>query len=345
MKLLIVTQKVDKDDDILGFFHRWILEFAKYYEFITVIALQVGEYDLPKNVKVLSLGKENGKSRIKYIFNFYKYIFRERKKYDAVFVHMNPEYAVLGGLFRMILRKNIYLWYNHKKGGVRARIAKIFSKKVFYTSPFAYMARFKKSKIMPIGIDTEMFKRNRSIEKEKGFILSFGRISPVKNIDVLINALVELDKKGIEFEAYIYGNPTDRDRKYYEKTRDTARVLEHKNKVIFQRGISYKEIPDICNKASIFVNLTPSGSFDKAIIEAMACETISIIENESLKGSVPPELFFDGSAENLADRVEYILSLSDEEMEKIGKLLRYEAVEKHSLNLLARNLKKEIKYK
>ena len=72
MKLLIVTQKVDKNDPILGFFHRWIEEFARHVEFVTVICLGVGEYSLPVNVKVLSLGKEKKKSRLKYIFMFYK---------------------------------------------------------------------------------------------------------------------------------------------------------------------------------------------------------------------------------------------------------------------------------
>jgi len=32
MKLLILTQKVDIDDDVLGFFHGWLEEFAKNVE-------------------------------------------------------------------------------------------------------------------------------------------------------------------------------------------------------------------------------------------------------------------------------------------------------------------------
>jgi hypothetical protein len=60
MKLLIITQKVDINDPILGFFHRWIEEFAKHCEKITVICLYKGTYNLPNNVKVLSLGKEEG---------------------------------------------------------------------------------------------------------------------------------------------------------------------------------------------------------------------------------------------------------------------------------------------
>lgn len=59
MRLLIVTQKVDKNDPILGFFHRWIEEFSKHCEKLTVICLQAGEFKLPANVTVLSLGKEN----------------------------------------------------------------------------------------------------------------------------------------------------------------------------------------------------------------------------------------------------------------------------------------------
>src|SRR3989344_8687589 len=58
MRLLIVTQKIDRDDDLLGFFHQWICEFARHCESVTVICLEKGEYALPANVRVLSLGKE-----------------------------------------------------------------------------------------------------------------------------------------------------------------------------------------------------------------------------------------------------------------------------------------------
>jgi len=99
MKLLILTQKIDINDPVLGFFHKWAEEFSKKYEKLTVICLEKGEYKLPDNVKVLSLGKETGKSRLKYVFLFYKYIWLERKNYDVVFAHMNQEYIILDGNF------------------------------------------------------------------------------------------------------------------------------------------------------------------------------------------------------------------------------------------------------
>lgn len=51
MKLLIVTQALDQAHPILGFFHRWIEEFAKHFEHIHVIALQYGKSDLPYNAE------------------------------------------------------------------------------------------------------------------------------------------------------------------------------------------------------------------------------------------------------------------------------------------------------
>src|ERR1700733_6884068 len=118
MKLLILTQKIDKDDGVLGFFHGWVKEFSSHFDQVTVICLGKGEYSLPPNVQVFSLGKEkeSGGSKLFYIFNFYKYIWQERNNYDAVFVHMNQEYVLLGGLFWKLLGKKVFLWRNHPKG-------------------------------------------------------------------------------------------------------------------------------------------------------------------------------------------------------------------------------------
>src|SRR3989344_232174 len=118
MRLLIVTQKVDKKDPILGFFHRWIEEFAKNFEKVTVVCLEKGEYNLPTNVKVLSLGKEERRSKAEYISRFYRYIWQERKNYDAVFVHMNQEYVLLGWKFWKLWGKKIFLWRNHARGSL-----------------------------------------------------------------------------------------------------------------------------------------------------------------------------------------------------------------------------------
>ena len=76
MRLLIYTQKVDKNDPVLGFFHQWIEEFAEHLDALEVVCLEKGEYTLPGNARVTSLGREEGKGRMTYVWRFYKHLFQ-----------------------------------------------------------------------------------------------------------------------------------------------------------------------------------------------------------------------------------------------------------------------------
>ncbi|MBU2263315.1 glycosyltransferase family 4 protein [Patescibacteria group bacterium] len=342
MRFLIITQKVDENDDILGFFHRWIEEFAKHCENVIVVCLQKEEYDLPANVKVLSLGKEKGKSRLKYIFNFYKYIWQERKNYDAVFVHMNQEYVLLGGLFWKFFGKKIFMWRNHGRGNIFTRIAIIFSDKVFCTSKYSYTAKFKKTEIMPVGIDTEKFFAkggSASGEKIQNSILSLGRISPIKNTHVLIEALRLLDEKGVDFIANIYGNAPKRDLEYYKKIRKFGEGLEKKRKLFFHKGIPNPKTPEIYSKHQFFINLTPEGSFDKTILEAMACRILVIYSNKFLKGKISDILLVNQNDPiNLAQKIEFLFNQKKAFFDEIGKKGEIYVIENHSLSLLMEKL-------
>ena len=338
MRLLILTQKVDINDDILGFFHRWIEEFAKHCELVIVICLQKGECDLPNNVKALSLGKEAGRSRLKYIWRFYKYIWEERKNYNNVFVHMNQEYVLLGGLFWKIFGKKIFMWRNHPYGNFLTYMAVFLSNKVFCTSKYSYTAKFKKTEIMPVGIDTNLFKRDETIPRGNRSILFLGRIAPVKNVAIFVEALKKLRDEGVEFSATIAGEASDKRAEYEKMIRDKVLEYNLSDKVIFTGAVSKSEALKLYREHEFYVNLTPSGSMDKTIFEALACETMVIVENQSLEDSIPNEFFFDGSVSDLANKIEYALSLPDEEKEKLGKLLKHKVMKKHSLENLMNKL-------
>src|SRR3990167_8826480 len=139
MRLLIFTQKVDKNDSVLGFFHTWIKEFAKRADEVIVICLYKGEVDLPENITVYSLGKEVSNSqfsifkKIKYTISLFHYLFLIRGSYDNVFVHMNQEYVLLAGLYWRLKNIPIYMWRNHPRGNIFTRLAVWLSTKTFCT--------------------------------------------------------------------------------------------------------------------------------------------------------------------------------------------------------------------
>lgn len=313
MRLLIITQAVDAKDPVLGFFVRWIEELAKRVEHIQVICLSKGEYVLPDNVQVYSLGKEEGQGRLEYIRRFYTYIWSYRHDYDTVFVHMNEEYVLLGGLLWRLWRKRVYMWRNHRIGSWRTRIAVSLSTKVFCTSKHSFTARFKKTVLMPVGIDLERFSPEvgTTVRREDRSILFFSRIGPVKRPEIFIDALGEVLSRGISFVASIYGSPLPKDEAYYESLKIRAESLGLKDRLSFHPGVPNDLAPAIYHAHDIFVNCTPAGAFDKTLFEAAAAGCRVITSSDDFRDAAGDEVYAADTAA-LVDRLVVFL-IQDED--------------------------------
>src|SRR3989338_6778429 len=339
-RLLFITQKMDKDDDLLGVYHQWVAKLAEKVEKISVICLYRGRLELPANVNVFSLGKENGVSRLKYLFNFYRYLWILRRDYNTVFVHMNPEYVILGAKFWKLFGKKIFFWYNHPLGGIRARFAIALSNVVFHTSPLAFAARYKKARQMPVGIDTDLFHRLTVTSKKPNSILYVGRISPIKKLELLLDAANILLTENLDFSLTIAGEPSKPSEiAYAEKIKNKAQSLMAQGRIEFIRSVPNHKTPELYNHHELSVNMTPSGSFDKTIIESMACETPVITSNQALRDVLPKELIFEeGKASELANKIKYLLKLDPSEREKIGRKIREIVVQNHCLDFLIKRI-------
>lgn len=347
MKILFLTQRVDLNDDLLGFVHGWLERLAARVEKVSVVALGVGEYRLPQNVRVFSLGKEkivyHSLRKIKYLAGFFKYLWVLRQDYDLVFVHMNKEYVILGGLFWWLMSKKIILWYNHRAGNSWTRLACALADKIFYTSNFSFVAKLKKAEIMPAGIDTVLFRKNESVVKIPRSILYLGRISPIKNVETLVEAAKILDQKDVDFVLNILGGTSARDERYFEKLKSTASAISPA-KVNFLPEVPNYQAPGVFNKNEIVVNLTNSGSLDKSLLEAMACENAVILSNLFFKDSLPRNLLFEErNARDLSEKLVNVLNLSASEKGEMGKKLRVYVLENQSLDALVEKLIKNFK--
>lgn len=340
MKLLIVTQKVDRDDPVLGFFHRWLEVFAEHFESIVVICLQEGMHALPKNVKVRSLGKEKGVSRWGYIVRFMRYVVQFRNDHDVVFVHMNQEYVLLGGLLWRLWSKKVLMWRNHAKGNWLTHLAVYLSNRVLYTSPQSYTARFKKAVMAPVGIDTDFFSPDTSVAATAYSVLFLGRIAPVKNVDVFIEALHELQRQHVPFRATIVGDALPQDASYEKRLRKKISEYELEEQVRFVGAVNQLSARDVYRKHAIYVNVTAAGSMDKTIFEALSCGLVPVVVNEAVYPAASHGLVADLEASEVAEKIKVALTGSTQvdgrawvmEHHSLSKLVS--CVEKHMRDLL-----------
>ena len=267
MRLLILTQKVDRNDDVLGFMHGWINEFAKKCEKITVICLKKGEVSLPANVKVLSLGKETVESRVKYLVNFYKYIFQERKNYDAVFVHMNPEYFTLGGWWWFVTRKPMYLWYTHYTMHMHLRLAGWLCKRMFAATKqsLPQYDHTGKKVVTGHGIDVDFWLKGVKEETPQDYkkLLTVHRICRSKRFELVIKSLLHLDD---EYTVTIYGRDVEKD--YYAELQDLVKDLHLEKRVTFIGPVPMEALKQVYGKHRLMVNMA-SETIDKTMLECM----------------------------------------------------------------------------
>jgi glycosyltransferase involved in cell wall biosynthesis len=312
MRLLFLTLVMDMHDSVLGAYHGLVKELAARMETITVICLYEGEHQLPENVKVYSLGKERKVvSAFMYVVRFKWLAWKLRHEYDRVFVHMNQEYILIAGPMWKLLGKPIYMWRNHYAGSWLTDFAATFCTKVFCTSKHSYTAKYKKTVLMPVGVDLSRFSPEGPEVREPRSILFLARISPSKRVDMFIEALGLLIGKGVSFVASVYGSPLPEDERYYETLKQRVEELGLHGRVRFHAAVPNKDTPGVYRSHEIFVNCSQSGMFDKTLFEAAAsgCKVFAVSDDfADLAGQ---EYHFQ-TAEDLASRFEQALTMPDD---------------------------------
>ena len=95
-------------------------------------------------------------------------------------------------------------------------------------------------------------------------------------------------------------------------------------------------------RAQVVVNVSATGSLDKAVLEAMACAVPVVTSNEAFVPLLAPWreqlLAPPDDAEALARRIQDLLSLDQEERAALGMALRALVQREHSMQRLVANL-------
>lgn len=339
---MIISQKVDVEDDLLGFFVGWIKEFAKHFDQVFVITLTKGSYQLPDNVSIYSLGKERGNSKIARFFKFYKYLFKLVPRSDGIFAHMSPIFVVASWPVARIYGKKIILWYLHRSVTMRLKIAEKICYKIVTADRESLGLKSRKVVETGHGINTDKFKTKREWADGKIKILSVGRISKIKDYETLLRAAKILKDNDINFSIEIVGRPImPPDFQYFYFLKSLKEELNLGDEVSFVGLVPYNKIYDYYKKSDIVVGLTPKGGLDKTILEGMASGCLILTSNEVnrkyLSNSKIPDyipIFSHKNPPDLAEKIMILNKLSQEIKKTLSNFVVESVSKRHSLDNL-----------
>lgn len=307
MKLLIVTPKADKNDENVGAFYYWFEKLAEKNERIVILSRGVGSAPLPAHGEVYSFDAPWFAARV---WKYWKLFAYHYARSDAVFFHMMPEFVLAAAPFLLSLKRPSALWYAHKSVTRHLRIAERLVDFVFTSSADGFRLPSKKVFYLGQAIDTERFSPRVNTGGEKRHILNMvtvGRISGVKNYETMIHACEVLKRTwDRQWTLSIVGGPLlPRDHDYLSSLKKLVREKGLESSIHFYGSHSYNEIPDILREHDMFINLSGTGSLDKAVLEAMSAGLTVIVANEAYRAILPPQYFLEHiSPEFLASRIQ-----------------------------------------
>ncbi len=281
-KVLVLNLATDADDPVLGFTTSWVDALARHSAHVDVITMRAGRLELPSNVVVHSLGKEQGFSEPRRLVEFYRALGRvlSARRIDMCFAHMAPLFAVLASPVLMPLQIPIVTWYAHPRLTQTLRLAHRVSTAMVTSLPSAYPHRSNKLHVIGQGIDTEAFKPGSS-PLDKRLILCVGRLSRVKDHATLLRAASILQREAPgSFDVNVVGGVArTEDMAYSSELMAEAQRERLEGIVKFIGPVARAELPAWYCRAAVHVNLTPKGFGDKVALEAMSCATPCLTAN------------------------------------------------------------------
>ncbi len=328
-RLLLFNLATDADDPILGFTTAWINALASRVDAIDVVTMRVGRLAVAANVRVYSVGKEQGYSEARRAFEFYRIVWRllRTNRYDACFAHMQPLFAILGAPLLKLYRVPVTLWFAHGAVTRRLRLAERLVDHVVTASAESFRIPSHKTHIIGHGIDTDQFSipfTQQNEERTRFTLVSVGRLNPVKRPDILIDAVGLLRQRGIAVHLRFIGDVTNG--AYLEVLRERVTQAGLDDAIEFAGPLGFDQIAGAYHQADVMVSASQTGSIDKVILEAMACGLPVITSNEAFVPVLKPWesmlLMPPDDPAALAERVASLMALSSAERDALGRELR-----------------------
>jgi len=324
--LLYLNLSVDEKDVSLGFTKTWTDQFSKNYENVDIITLNKPVENIEyQNVNIYGITKDDKSSK----FNKYKQIKNIIQKltietnYDLCFSHMSPLLIVLTRIYSKNKKIPSVLWYTHPKPKefskrVILRLSIFFSNKVVTASNSSFPYKSKKVEIVGHAIDYELFQSKRNNLLNKDFII-LSRISKSKNIELALDSF--LNSKFKNNLITIVGDPVTSQDQEYKKFLENR--YKFNNNITFEGKVPHNSLPTVLCNYSFHINATPSGFYDKSVLETLSAGLFNFYSNTDYNKLFSEDMIsftnFKLNNSSLTDNLNAVYDLKEETLLEIVK--------------------------
>jgi glycosyltransferase involved in cell wall biosynthesis len=278
---------MDAEDPVLGFASRWVEAIAERVDRVTVVTMSAGRVAVPANVRVWSVGRERGLSEPARAALFYRWCLRVLRDDppDVCFSHMIPIFSALFAPLARAYRVPSLLWYAHGAVPPELRVAERLVDGCVTSTPEGFRLPSSRLEVLHQGIDVAALRP--PAEPEEAWartVVMLGRISPVKRVRESVQAVARAREGGLDVRLEVFGAPGAEDRAYEQEVHEIAGRLLPPGVATFHGPIRHAEVGEALRRGGCFLNLSRSGSLDKAILEAMASGCIPVCDNDAFAG-------------------------------------------------------------
>lgn len=343
-RLLMFNLMTDTSNPVLGFTTAWIEALAQHYDAIDVITMYQGVVEVPQNVNVFSAGREQGLSKPKRVLRFYSHLIRllATHTYDACFAHMMPLFAGLAGPLLSLKGIRTVLWYTHRQQSRQLKLGMHLSWRIVTAVETSFPYETSKLRVIGHGIDTDFYsptEKQKISQQSDPVVIQVARLAPIKHQETTIQAITDTNIQLVLVGDVQAGSPLD----YKHTLENMIKQLNINERVTFAGDLSPTQVRQSYRQATIAVNMSPVGLFDKAVLESMACGIPTIVCNPAfshLMGDYQELLIVDSpkDVEGLHNRIQKLCAMSDVERHEIGNTLRRNVVQQYSLLMLIQRL-------
>lgn len=284
-RVFLFNLMMDESHPVLASSCDWAYEFLRKQYEVIVFTTHVGVYKQSQRLKVIEIGGGSFIARIIGLARITSNIVRMRPRIgDLVIHHMSTKTLLWPGIYLKAKGLNQGLWYSHSKSDFFLRLGLILNPYILTPTKKSFPLRKVGSMCFVVGhgvaisdpiLLTDVNKYERTID-----CVHVGRVAPIKGINLLIEAIQELESiSGIKLQAHLVGPISDAG--YLKELQETAKMKQVELKILGSK--TRDQLHELLLNTNIVFTNTPQ-STDKGAVEAasLGCFIVSP-EIETLK--------------------------------------------------------------